>query len=304
MTLGLVKALRSVDIGLADVPAAEKFFTETWNLKVADRVGDVIYLRGSGEDHHLLALHPRPHSELLSVTLRAASTHALEALARNAVAHGGYLVSPLQPLTEPGGGAAIVVRDPQGRILRFVADDSRHVATAGEKDQPIRLAHAVLNSHDVATALPFYENALGMRLSDRTRIMAFVRIPQDGPGDHHSIALADADNDCLNHIAFVMQDVDAVMRGGGRMKDAGYAIEWGPGRHGPGDNAFNYFVGPGGYVIEYTSDVEQVGDDYPVGTPDDWKWPAGRVDQWGVSPAPSKTLKDAQRRVAFAAIAS
>ena len=60
MTLGLVKALRSVDIGLADVPAAEKFFTETWNLKVADRVGDVIYLRGSGEDHHLLALHPRP----------------------------------------------------------------------------------------------------------------------------------------------------------------------------------------------------------------------------------------------------
>ena len=33
MTLGLVKALRSVDIGLADVPAAEKFFTDTWNLQ-------------------------------------------------------------------------------------------------------------------------------------------------------------------------------------------------------------------------------------------------------------------------------
>ena len=28
--------------------------------------------------------------------------------------------------------------------------------------------------------------------------------------------------------------LDAVMRGGGRMQDAGHGIEWGPGRHGPG----------------------------------------------------------------------
>ena len=305
MTLGLVKALRSVDIGLADVPAAEKFFTDTWNLQVTNRVGEVVYLRGSGADHHLLVLHPRPQSELVSVSLRAASTQALETLARNTVAHGGSVVSPRHPVTEPGGGEAIVVRDPQGRILRFVAGDERRPAGADtHKDQPFRLAHAVLNSHDVAGALPFYEQAFGMRLSDRTRIMAFVRIPQDGPGDHHSIALADADNDCLSHIAFVMQDVDAVMRGGGRMKDAGYAIEWGPGRHGPGDNAFNYFVGPGGYVSEYTSHVEQVDDNYPVGSPDDWKWPAGRVDQGGISAPPSKTLKDAQRQVAFAAATS
>ena len=62
MTLGLVKALRSVDIGLADVPAAEKFFTDTWNLQVTNRVGEVVYLRGSGADHHLLVLHPRPQS--------------------------------------------------------------------------------------------------------------------------------------------------------------------------------------------------------------------------------------------------
>jgi len=299
MTLGPIQSLRSVDIGLADVPAAEKFFTETWNLRVADRVGEVVYLRGSGADHHLLVLHPRSRSELLSVTLRASSPQALDAVARDALAHGGSVISPRRPVSEPGGGEAVVLRDPQGRILRIVAGDARHSDTAGHKDQPIRLAHAVLNSHDVVAGLPFYENALGMRLSDRTRIMAFVRIPQDGAGDHHSIALADADNDCLNHIAFVMPDVDAVMRGGGRMKDAGYATEWGPGRHGPGDNAFNYFIGPGGYVIEYTSDVEQVDDSYRVGSPEDWKWPPGRVDQWGISAPPSPTLKDAQRRIAF-----
>ncbi len=195
-----------------------------------------------------------------------------------------------------------MVCDPQGRVLRFVHGDALHSDVADQPDSPIRLAHAVLNSHDVGAAQPFYESALGFRLSDRTRIMAFLRIPQPGLGDHHSIALADADNNCLNHIAFVMPDLDAVMRGGGRMKDAGYAIEWGPGRHGPGDNAFNYFVGPAGFVIEYTCDVEQIDDSYRSGTPDDWKWPPGRVDQWGISMPPSARLKEAQRQIGFAVL--
>jgi catechol 2,3-dioxygenase-like lactoylglutathione lyase family enzyme len=166
------------------------------------------------------------------------------------------------------------------------------------------LAHAVLNSHDVAQGLVFYEQALGFQLSDRTRIMAFIRIPQPGVGDHHSIALADADNDCLNHIAFVMPDLDSVMRGGGRMKDAGYGIEWGPGRHGPGDNAFNYFVGPAGFVIEYTAEVEQVDSEYVAHGPEHWKWPAGRTDHWGISGAPSDRLKQAQRLISFAPVAA
>ena len=301
MTRGLVSALRSVEVGIADVPAAEKFFTEVWNLRVTARVGDTVYLRGTGADHHLLALHPRAQSALLAVTLRASSAEALDRLAEKAVAHGGQVIAARAAVTEPGGGQAVTVRDPQGRVLRFVHGDAQHADTEGRRDLPIRLAHAVLNSHDVAAALPFYENALGMRLSDRTRIMAFVRIPQDGAGDHHSIALADADNDCLNHIAFVMPDVESVMRGGGRMKDAGYGIEWGPGRHGPGNNSFNYFVGPAGFVIEYTADVEQIDDSYPVRGPEDWKWPPGRVDQWGISAPPSARLKEAQRQIGFAA---
>ena len=301
MTTSLVNALRSVEIGLADVPAAEKFFTEVWKLSVAARAGAVVYLRGSGADHHLLALHPRPQSELLSVTLRASSAQALDLVADKVLANGGKLLSKHAPVTEPGGGEAITVRDPQGRNLRFVYGDTQHSDTTGHKDKPIRLAHAVLNSHDVAAGLPFYENALGMRLADRTRIMAFIRIPQAGLGDHHSIALADADNNCLNHIAFVMTDVESVMRGGGRMKDAGYAIEWGPGRHGPGDNAFNYFVGPAGFVIEYTCDVQQIDDSYKTGSPEDWKWPPGRVDQWGISAPPSPRLKQAQKQIGFAA---
>ena len=296
----LVSALRSVEFGVPDMAAAEEFFTGTWNLTVADRVDDTVYLRGTGADHHLLALRPSPLAMLDSLTLRATSMQALNQIAVNVVQHGGTVLAARAPVSGPGGGEALTVRDPQGRILRFVHGDALHADTTGHKDRPICLAHAVLNSHDVAAGLQFYEKALGMRLSDRTRIMAFIRIPQSAAGDHHSIALADADNDCLNHVAFVMPDVESVMRGGGRMKDAGYAIEWGPGRHGPGDNAFNYFVGPAGFVIEYTCDVEQVDENYVAGTPDDWKWPPGRVDQWGISAPPSARLKEAQKQISFA----
>jgi catechol 2,3-dioxygenase len=125
--------------------------------------------------------------------------------------------------------------------------------------------------------------------------MAFMRCNSD----HHSIALADSDVDTLNHIAFVMPDLDAVMRGAGRMSDAGWPIEWGVGRHGPGNNVFSYFVGPDDYVIEYTADVLQVDDGYKTGGPADWTWPPGRFDQWGVSKPPSDRIKQAQKKIRF-----
>ena len=301
MTESLVASLRSVEIGLPDVAAAEAFYTDTWNLGVVARKGSAVYLRGTGADHHLLSLHHSDKSEVRMVTFRASSAQALDRIAAQALRHGGRVLAPRAAVQEPGGGECVVLADPQGRILRFVWGDARHADTAGHKDRPIRLAHAVLNSHDVANGLPFYENALGFKLSDRTRIMAFIRIPSQPSGDHHGIALADADNDCLNHIAFVMPDLESVMRGGGRMKDASYGIEWGPGRHGPGDNAFNYFIGPAGFVIEYTADVQQIDDTYVARGPDDWKWPVGRVDQWGISAPPSVRLKEAQRQISFSA---
>lgn len=295
----LVESLRSVDFGLPDVAAAEAFFVDTWLLTVVAREQGVVYLRGTGADHHLLALHPSPVAVLKSVTFRSPSGAALDQICHNTLAHGGTVLQERKPVQEPGGGEAAVVRDPQGRILRFVCGDTRHADTASQKDRPQRLAHAVLNSRDVAQGQAFYENVLGFQLADRTRIMAFIRIPHQGLWDHHSIALADADNDCLNHVAFVMPELESVMRGGGRMQDAGYGIQWGPGRHGPGDNAFNYFVGPSNFVIEYTAEVEQVGPDHVARAPQDWQWPPGRVDQWGISAPPSAALKAAQRAIAF-----
>ena len=296
MNRPLVSGLRSAEIGVPDVAAAEKFYTDTWLLSVAARTASTVYLRGTGAAHHLLSLTQSEQPQMLAVTLNSASRKEIDALAESVPAHGGSILRAPGPIDEPCGGYGLTFKDPQGRILRAVCEDARHADAAVVRDRPERLAHVVMNSRDTPAAQAFYENALGFKLSDRTRIMAFMRCCSD----HHSIAFADADNDCLNHIAFVMLDLDSVMRGGGRLKEAGYPIEWGPGRHGPGNNLFNYFLGPSGFAIEYTAEVSQVDDSYRTGMPEDWKWPPGRIDHWGIAAGPSADLKAAQRQIRFA----
>ena len=290
-------AVRSVALQVPDLARAEAFYTDVWHLDVVDRRSDAIWLRGTGADHHLVALHAGSAvPQVLRVTLRARSGEALDAIAREATAAGGTVLQARAAADDPAGGEHVVVRDPDGRVFEVVHGDVRHADAYEAKDRPMRLAHVVLNCHDVPAEQRFVERALGFKLSDRTRIMAFMNCDRD----HHSLALADADNDALNHIAFLMPDLESVMRGGGRMRDAGHMIEWGPGRHGPGNNAFNYFIDPFGVVIEYTAEVQQIDETYRAKGPDEWKWPAGRVDHWGISQPPSPRLKDAQRVVRFA----
>ena len=294
-----IEGLRSVAVYVPDLALAERFYTETWHLQVAHRTDNAIYLRGSGSDDYLLALHADGETPAIrQVTLRARSRDALDAiLARVAPAGGTVLAQPHELTRDPAGGIGIKFSDPHGRVFQVVHGDARRDASTA-RDMPQRLTHVVLNSHAVDDTQRFLVDVLGFKLADRTGAIAFMNCNHD----HHTIAVGIADNDALNHIAFLMPDGDAVMRGGGRMKDAGFPIQWGPGRHGPGNNLFNYFIDPFGIVIEYTAEVQQVDESYETHGPDFWKWPPGRLDQWGISGPPSGTLKEAQKRVFFAPV--
>jgi catechol 2,3-dioxygenase-like lactoylglutathione lyase family enzyme len=198
---------------------------------------------------------------------------------------------------EPGGGEGVVVIGPDGERFRFLSGASGIPPLPDRPDMPRRLTHVVLNATDAEVSGDFAEQALGFKVSDRTRGMVFVRCDES----HHSTAFARAGFASLNHIAFEMEDIDAVMRGVGRMRDIGLASAWGPGRHGPGDNVFAYFIAPFGPVIEYSTAVEKVGDDYVTGTPEDWTWPEGRIDQWGLSGKDFVALREAERLFCFPA---
>jgi catechol-2,3-dioxygenase len=292
----MVTGLRGVDLGVRDVAAAARFFTDVWRLeKVAERNG-AVYLRGSGAYHHILSLHPRGQPELLCINLAASSRDAVDRLHASVRAAGATAIDAPAAVTEPGGGYGFGFMDPEGRVVRVIAENARHADAAPAPDRPIKITHLVLNTPRQEEAAAFWVAALGFKVSDRS-LLTFVRCNSD----HHSIAFHPGESPTLHHIAFEMADFDSVMRGAGRMRDTGRPIEWGPGRHGPGNNVFAYFVGPEDFVIEYTAEIAQVDDRTPVGKPGDWVYPTGHSDLWGATAPPSERMKAAQKKIRFAA---
>ncbi|HUN67747.1 MAG TPA: VOC family protein [Burkholderiales bacterium] len=296
MPAGMVTGLRGVDLGVPDVAAHARFYTDVWRLQVAAERNGSVYLRGSGAWHHILALHPRDKPALLCINLAAASRGDVDRLHRRAKEAGASLIDPPAEIGEPGGGYGFVFADPEGRVIRVIAGDARHADAASAPDRPVQLAHVVLNTPRQEDAAAFWVKALGFEVSDRS-LLTFIRCNEE----HHNIAFHPGESSTLHHIAFEMAGFDAVMRGAGRMRDAGHPVEWGPGRHGPGNNVFTYFVGPGDFVIEYTAEVQKVDANYRVREPRDWAYPPGHSDLWGATPPPSPRMKAAQTKIGFAA---
>ena len=170
---------------------------------------------------------------------------------------------------------------------------SRH---AGRPDHPRKIAHVNLNARDFEASLAFFTNVLGFRLVDENAPLWFLHC---AIADHASIVLAKTNQPTLNHVAFELPEFDSVMRGMGRMKDNGYPVEWGPGRHGPGNNVFAYFCGPDEVPIEYLAEVLQIDDSYVPRGSDHWKFAPGRSDQWGITTPRSARYYRVQRLFGF-----
>jgi catechol 2,3-dioxygenase-like lactoylglutathione lyase family enzyme len=283
--------LRSIELALPDPSAASRFMIDIWGMAPGEQRNGNSYLRGSGTFPYLVGFE-KSEKEFVRSTTFLCSEQELAALKQRVLA-AGWPVTPTVS-KDPGGGVGIIVELPEGELLRFLAG-SDEVPTIEGKDLPIKLTHIVFNSVDAEATGSAVEKVLGFRVSDRTRGMVFVRCNDS----HHSTAFARAGVASLNHIAFEMRDMDAVMRGIGRMRDHGFSPSWGPGRHGPGANIFAYFIAPFGPVIEFSTAVTEVGDDYPVGSPEDWTWPENRIDQWGVSDKDVQGLRKAEERFRF-----
>ena len=288
--------VRSVALTTPDLAGSVEFYTRAWALDVAAEAGGTVYLAATGSDFHVLELAQGEATSLGRISFRVRSQADLQRLFARARQAGCEVIRAPAPAPAPSGGEHVVVREPQGCVLEFVHDDRTKPARV-IADRPERLAHVNINSAAIDSLSAFYQENLGFRLTDRSKMMAFLCCNSD----HHAIVLADAPVNGLNHVAFLMPNLESVMRGSGRMIDHGHPIGWGVGRHGPGDNVFAYFVDPSGAVIEYTAEVLQVDDSYRAKGPEEWVWPPGRTDQWGIAPPKSEACKTAQVSVPFTA---
>jgi catechol 2,3-dioxygenase len=268
-----------------------------WHLDVVAEERGIVYFRATGAHFHVLSLRAASAGDagLIRIVLQADDRLATDRIYEHVLSRSQVVDGAPRPIRGPGGGYGFGFKDPEGRNFAVVSDVAEHADRAPRADRPTKISHVNLNCRDSDATFEFMSTVLGFKLSDQTRQFRFIRCNPD----HHSLVLGFNDNANLNHIAFEMPDLDSVMRGVGRMRDHGHAVEWGPGRHGPGNNVFAYFCGPGELPLEYTGEMQQVGDDHRVRKPEEWTWPPGRLDHWGITPGPSARVKAAQARFRF-----
>jgi catechol 2,3-dioxygenase len=122
--------------------------------------------------------------------------------------------------------------------------------------RPRRLSHVLVFTTDIDKAIEFYTRNLGLRLSDRTDMVAFMHAIHGS--DHHILAFAQSSDYGLHHCSWDMGSVDEIGIGAAHMTDKGYTRGWGLGRHVLGSNYFHYVQDPWGSFAEYSADIDYV----------------------------------------------
>ena len=293
----LISGVRAVDIGAGDLALTSTFYQKVWGLEITAETSSLIYLRGTGGSHHIVTLR-KGSTGINRFVFQARSADALDELHARIKAAGLPASSRIASLDEPDGSTGFDSRDPEGRTIAF-AWSGNDVPCRGSAppDRFTKITHLNLNCGAYEAMRAYMRDVLGFRVIDETRTNGFFNCDRD----HHSLVIARTPTaPTLNHIAFEMPDLDSMMRMCGTMREHGYPIEWGVGRHGPGDNVFAYFAGPEEMPIECTAEVLQVDETYAYRGPEDWNFPPARTDQWGVTPPPTPRIKRIQTLFPFA----
>ena len=292
-----IRGLRSVEMVATNLEEAARFYESVWNFTLTEKRNDAAYFRGTAGYHHIIGLHRGAQPAVVRIVFDVAGRPTVDALHKAVVAAGCNATAPAA-LTIPGGGYGFGCKDPDGRNLAFVCDCADHADNEDRPDKPRKIVHANLNMRDHDATIAFFTKVLGFRIVDENTPLTFLHCANS---DHCSIVMCKMDLATLNHIAFDVPDIDSVMRGMGRMKDNGYPIEWGPGRHGPGNNVFAYFCGPDEVPLEYAAEVLQIDDSYATHDTHYWKYTAGRSELWGLTAPRSARYYRVQRLFGYTA---
>ncbi len=246
--------LRSIVMRAPGITATTDFYLNQWGLHVAHKADGITYLRGTGPEPFIYGLKDDTTYGIEYIHFGMPDREAIDTIHAQLQAKGAEMQGAPGELDGAFGGYGFEILDPDSRRLRISADLEMR-APDDVHAYPRKISHVVLNTPDMDGVQAWYERMLGFRTSDYSADqMVFMRCSHD----HHAIALVRAQYPSVNHVAFEMPGIDSFMRGIGRMKQNGQVPSWGPGRHGPGNNPFAYFVSPSGFVIEFTAEVQQI----------------------------------------------
>ena len=282
-----VSDIRYVGYGVTDLEAERRFYADTWGLREVSEQDGLVHFATQGDDElFVVRLRAADRKQIDIIAFAADSRADVDELHQQVVNAGCRVVFAPCELTTLGGGYGFRFFSPDGLPFEVSSDVAKGPSRelARWEGIPQKISHIVLHSPKHKEAAAFFVDVLGFKVSDWLGdFMGFLRCNEW----HHRLALLPGPP-CLNHVAYDVASIDDMMRGISRLKKNSIDIQWGPGRHTAGNNTFSYFVSPGGFIVEYTSELEKVDDDTWVShvhTPS-----ATTMDQWGIGVGGPQTM--------------
>lgn len=233
--------------------------------------------RGRALDRRL-DIVPGPDKSLAYAAFRLDDHTDLAAL-RARLDAAGVACEEADPSIFPEGGVRLA--DPDGNVFIFGIGDTAgmDLAASSDNSRPARLQHVVFASTDAERLASFFVEVLGFRLSDRVLEngelrTAFVRCSHE----HHSLAVFAASQCRLDHHCYEVGEWNLIRDWADHFAGLRVPLEWGPGRHGPGNNLFLFVHDPDGNWVELSAELEHVASDREAG---EWPHEERTLNSWG-----------------------
>ncbi len=248
------------------------FYTNVLGLHETGREGQSVYLRCWGERfHHSVVLTEGPAPAVIHVGWRSAGPQHLEEAVRRLQDRGcgeGWK----EPVT--GHGPAYRYRTPGGQLHEIFWEVDRIPAGHDVRSQfpnrpnrmtlrglPVRqIDHVTAPAPDVLAAARWFRDVLGYRFMEYVLVnpgsstLGFATVTTNEKS--HDVGI-NRDPDGIpgrtHHVAFWVDESADVYRAADLLIEAGFPLDYGPTRHGIGENTCVYVKEPGGMRIELFS---------------------------------------------------
>jgi catechol 2,3-dioxygenase len=304
---GLLSQLAHVEVFSPKPEESVRFFTEVLGLSETTREKESVYLRAWGDYfHHSLVVTEGPHAGLGHFAWRTAGEAQLETAAQRIEAAGlgeGWADD------STGHGRSYRYRSPGGHLQEIFWEVERYVAPPELRSTfPIRaqrfypvgasvrqLDHVTIATGEMREDIGFYRDVLGSRFMECT-VMEPGATPffaeMTNNEQAHDLGLV-GDGSGLrgrsHHLAFWLDLPSDVTRAADVIIESGTPIEYGPGKHGHGENTYLYVREPGGHRVELFSGGYR--NYQPDWEPVEWVVGTGGIDMFRNWPAPDSMLE-------------
>lgn len=280
------RGLSYVALTVTDLERSLGFYRDLLGLQVSSSGASWVALRCS-QRHHSVVLHQGPVAGVRRVAFELETPADLSAARQHMHGLGLEIESiPADELSQLRLLDGFRFRVPECGLCMEYHTQMMHMAAAYRPTvaRIERLGHVVLNVVQYDAVVGFLTEKLGFMVSDFVPgMVSFLRCFPNPL--HHSFAILSDTTDHLNHVNFMVTDIDDVGRAINRMKKAGAEIVFGPGRHQPSTSIFLYFLDPDGMTVEYSFGMETF-DEATAREPRLLEPSVETLDLWGSTPSP------------------